>query len=265
MNPIQRESIHMLSDQTDSYFERISAYRSDSLDIEYLTHLHKQHISHIPFENLDIMAGKAVSLNRTDLFHKIITHRRGGVCSEINTLYNWFLESLGFQTVSYSARIIASSNPVQMRSHRIISVALDGKQYITDAGFNFEHHRIPLLLRENIIQDDGECQYRFTRDDFWGWIMWQNRPKLGWRKILGFIEEPHIDLDFIAPTFFAERHPDSKINKFTKVSLYINGTFYAVRNNLFLKEVNGVENIIYSIKTKKQEEKILREIFLLPL
>ena len=67
---------------------------------------------------------------------------RGGVCSEINTLYNWLLEPLGFEVVSYSSRIIAKTLPIQPQSHRVMGVKLDGRIYLTDAGFNYDMHQI---------------------------------------------------------------------------------------------------------------------------
>lgn len=252
--PMSREKIN-------AYLNRIRMDAPVSPDLEYLTRLQAAHISHIPFENLDIMAGKQLSLDREHLYDKIIRQERGGVCSEINTLYNWLLESLGYEVISYCSRIIAQTLPIQSQSHRLMGVALEGKIYLTDAGFNFEHHRIPLLLEENLVQSDGECEYKLVRDEFWGWVMWQNRPDHGWRRKLGFTEEPHIDLDFVPATFFAECHPDSRINKHTKVSLHIDGRFYAIRSNAFLMERGGVEEIIKPIVSKEQEDKILREVF----
>ena len=263
----QIQNTPMSREQIAEYLQRIEARRPDGtgLDLEYLTHLQAQHISHIPFENLDIMEGKPISLDRGDLFHKIITCRRGGVCSELNTLYNWLLESLGFDVTSYSARIIAATAPVQMRSHRIIGVHMQSGTFLSDVGFNFDHHRIPLQLEADLVQYDGECEYKLARDDFWGWLMWQHRPNYGWRRKLGFTEEPQIDLDFIAPTFFAANHPDSRINKATKVSLHRDGRFYAIRSGAFLTENGGEEKIIEKITSKEQELKLIREFFLLPV
>lgn len=251
----------MSQQQIEAYLQRIEMEPPKNPDLEYLTLLQQSHMSHIPFENLDIMKGIPLSLKREDLFDKIIFRRRGGVCSEINTLYNWLLESLGFDVTSYISRVIASQTPVQARSHRIIAVHIDGKTCLTDAGFNYEHHRIPLLFQEDLIQSDGECEYKLVRDDFWGWIMWQHRPGVGWRRKLGFTVEPQIDLDFVPPTFFAEHHPNSKVNKMTKVSLYINNRFFAIRSGAFLTEKGGVEEIIEPITSSKQEQEILREVF----
>ena len=88
------------------------------LDLEYLSRLQFAHMSHIPYENLDILAGKLTSLNRDVLFNKIIENNRGGVCSELNTLFNWLLESLEFEVISYSTRIIAKSALIQAQTHR---------------------------------------------------------------------------------------------------------------------------------------------------
>lgn len=251
----------MTEKQIELYLERIGMKKSEKPDLEYLFELHKAHIAHIPFENIDIMVSKAINLNREALFEKIIINKRGGVCSELNTLYNWLLESLGYQVRSYSSRIIAKTAPLQPRSHRIIAVEINGEKYLTDVGFNYEHHRIPLKIEENLVQDDGECQYKLLRDDFFGWIMMQNRPEEGWRQKLGFTEDPCIDLDFVQATFFAENHQDSRINKHLKVSLHIDGVFYAIRAGKFLKEHGGVEEIIESITSKAQEQRILREVF----
>lgn len=258
----------MTAEQIDTYLARIGIQHEPvQLTLDYLTKLQYAHITRIPYENLDIMAGIPTSLDREDLFEKMIVNGRGGVCSELNTLYNWLLESLGFDVTSYSSRIIAKTKPLQGASHRIMAVRFRQATYITDVGFNYQHHRKPLLLTPNQIQDDGDCQYKLEQDEFFGWIMWQNRPRSGWRKKLGFAELPQIDIDFISPTFFAEAHPDSAINKATKVSLYLpeeNGTFYAIRTNQFLREIGGEIEVLEDITSPEQETRILQEVFHLP-
>lgn len=251
----------MSDEQVGLYLERLGMEKPQQPDLSYLTALQQAHISRIPFENLDIMAKKPISLEREALFEKIILRRRGGVCSELNTLYNWLLVSLGYETVSYSSRIIAEKSPVQPRSHRVIAAAIDGERYLTDVGFNYEHHRVPLMLREELVQEDGECRYRLTKDEFFGWLMWQERPGYGWRKKLGFTEDPCIDMDFAAATFYAQEHSASKINKYLKVSMHIDGTFYAIRSGMLLKELGGVEHVIEKIESPQRQKEILHDVF----
>lgn len=250
--------------QIQGYLDRIGMEAPEKLNLEYLSRLQREHMAHIPFENLDIMEGKPISLDRKTLYDKMILRKRGGVCSEINTLYNWLLESLGYEVTSYNSRIIAAKTPYQGRSHRVIGVKLEKEIYITDAGFNFEHHRIPLLLKADIVQSDGECRYRLERNPFFGWVLWQERPGAGWHKKLGFTEEPQIDMDFIQPTFFAQYHPDSKINKTWKISIIKDGVFRAIRSGNYLAEHGGIEEIIRPVTTKEQVQELLHQVFDIP-
>ena len=113
------------------------------------------------------------------------------------------------------------------------------------------------------MQSDGCCNYRLEKDEFWGWVMWQERPGMGWRQILGFTEERQIDADFILPTFYAQYHPDSRINKFLKISLYDKEQpiCYAIRSGYFYIEKNGVEQVAALITSQEHSRKLLREQF----
>ncbi len=255
----------MTRPQIDAYLARIGMVYPEKLDLSYLTQLQMAHQSTVPFENLDIMAGIPLSLDHSHLYDKVVTRKRGGVCSELNTLYNWLLESLDFDVVSFNTRVIAKTDLIQSRTHRVMCVILGDKRYLTDVGFNYEHHRIPLLLEADQIQPDGCCDYRLEKDEFWGWLMWQNRPGVGWRRILGFTEERQIDLDFMLPTYYAQYHPNSRINKFTKVSIYDPAFCHAIRSGNYYVEKGGVEQSVTPITSKEQEQELLRTLFRLPV
>ena len=85
--------------QLKQYFSRIGLryedYADRELDSAYLKELSIVHSTTMPFENLDILAGKLISLKEEDLFEKIIVHRRGGNCFELNGLCGVLLRSLG--------------------------------------------------------------------------------------------------------------------------------------------------------------------------
>ena len=176
-------------------------------------------------------------------------------------MYNWLLESLGYDTVSYNSRIIARANPVQTTGHRVISVNIDGVSYITDVGVNYEHHRIPLRLKNGLVQNDGVCDYKLEKDDFFGWVLWQQRPGTEWRKKLGFTENPNIDLDYIQALYMAIHHEGSKFNKTAKVSQYIDGEFFAVREREFFAEHEGIPESLCTFENKEDESQKIREVF----
>ena len=46
----------MTEEQIEKYLERIGIETPKELDLTYLSRLQRAHMSHIPFENIDIMA-----------------------------------------------------------------------------------------------------------------------------------------------------------------------------------------------------------------
>ena len=64
-----------------------------AVNLATLTKLQYAHLKYIPYENFDSLNGKITSLKRQDMFNKVIMHNRGGICFELNGLYNWLLES----------------------------------------------------------------------------------------------------------------------------------------------------------------------------
>ena len=66
------------------YLDHIQAEEKDELNLSFLSHLQKQHVLTVPFENLDILKKKPLSLQTEALYQKIVQNRRGGVCYELN-------------------------------------------------------------------------------------------------------------------------------------------------------------------------------------
>ena len=249
--------------QIRAYLDRIGMDRSPEVSLTYLSDLQWKHMRAIPFENLDIMKGLPLTLDRQALFTKIVQDHRGGVCSELNTLFNWLLESLGFQVKSFASRVISDAVPYPGKSHRVMCVELEDRRYITDVGYNYEHHRKPLLLQEGVIQSDGTCDYLLERHPVYGWLMLQ-RPagqETGWRKKIAFSEDPNLDSDFVAATFFAQYHPASKINKALKVSRYIDDRFYGIRQGDFLTEDGGLVRVLEPGISDARKEELLGSFF----
>ena len=162
MKPMKLRSKPMTKEQIKQYLHKLQLENfTPRADLATLQKLHDAHLKYIPYDNFDCLNSKITSLKREDMFNKLILQ------------YAWLLESLGFNFVSFAGRFINKINVYQMRQHRNMCVTIDGKRYITDVGVNSESPRIPLLLEEQRVQSDGISQYKFTRDDFWGWLLWQ--------------------------------------------------------------------------------------------
>lgn len=232
-----------------------------SVNLATLTKLQDAHLKYIPYENFDCLNGKITSLKRQDMFNKVIMHNRGGICFELNGLYNWLLESLGFDVTSYSARFIDKMETYQLRRHRVMCVTLGDKRYLTDVGVNSESPRVPLEIVDGLIQSDGISQYKFTRSEFWGWLLWQKERGKIWKRLFGFTEEPQIDKDFITASFWCDAHPDSPFIKSKKLSIFREDCNITIRGNYLKFYLGGRVKYRYKINTGAELKEILWEYF----
>ena len=90
----------------DSYLKRIGYAGSRSATLETLRALQVLHPLAIPFENLDTLSGRPVSLDLPSLERKLVHGRRGGYCFEQNLLFNHVLRALGFDAAALAARVV---------------------------------------------------------------------------------------------------------------------------------------------------------------
>ena len=128
-------------------------------DAATLAVLQQAHLQTVPFECLDIAAGKVpLDLSLDGLFRKIVTGRRGGICYEQNLLYAAVLQSLG-----YEVRLRAARHPKYGDDfdHIFLQVDIPGEPYplLADVGFAVNFSR-PLQLAAGPVQNDGRNRYR---------------------------------------------------------------------------------------------------------
>lgn len=251
---------HMSGKQIDAYLERIGLPAPASPDLAYLKQLQWAHMQAIPFENLDIMIGIPVRLNREALFQKIIIDKRGGICAELNTLFNWLLESLGYSVSSYLSRVISKKSSYPHRTHRLMGVHIDGETWLTDVGYYYEHHRIPLLLQEGVAQSDGIHRYYLQKEPVHGWILWHEWERCKWHVELSFTEEPQLDVDYEAPLYYSQYHPASPTNKCLKGSIYINNVLHFIQDDLYktseVKQISTEQPL-----SKKRRQELFQTLF----
>lgn len=250
--------------QIEKYLERIKYTKSINMDKHTLDGLQLAHLKNIPYENLDILNGIPLSLEAQALFDKIITHQRGGFCFELNGLYSNLLKSMGFKVTNFVGRFILGEDEVQTRRHRILKVEANDGTYICDVGVRGESTRACLEFVEREVQSDGISEYKLERDDFYGWILYQKEVGKQWRQIYGFTEEPQLDIDFILPCFYCEKHPDSQFTSFMKISIFtdinqislVEDVFKVYQNAEIIKEnrlttkdeINEVLSLYFGIK-----------------
>ncbi|MGS2760813.1 arylamine N-acetyltransferase family protein [Sinomicrobium sp. M5D2P9] len=138
-----------------AYLNRIACPTVSKPDFSALRHLQKQHLLHIPFENLDIHYGVPIRLDTENIFQKVIHHKRGGFCYELNELFLQLLLDSGFTARRISARVYDSKKEQfgPEYDHLAVVVDLDGTEYLADVGFG-EFAFAPLKMEPDVVQQD---------------------------------------------------------------------------------------------------------------
>lgn len=139
--------------QLDAYLDRIGYHGARMVDLETLIALHRAHLRTIPYENLDIALGRTLSLDEASIYAKLVTARRGGWCYEMNGLFAWALQALGFTVAPLASKVSGQPPEAEEGAHLILLVELD-RPYLADVGFGNG-------LLEPIPLEAGSYQHEF--------------------------------------------------------------------------------------------------------
>ena len=203
-----------LSSRVQTYFNRIG-YELDRSATPYklLCDLQYAHVTTVPYENLDILRRRPLSLDADALYEKIVLNKRGGYCFELNALYCSLLKELGFEVHSHFARYLrGEQEEIPMRRHRILRVEGEECDYICDVGIANMAPRHPLkLIVGEEQQQFGEC-YKIEQEPFFGYVVYLKYADK-WERFYSFTLEEETEVDFVATSFYLEHSDTSAFNK----------------------------------------------------
>jgi N-hydroxyarylamine O-acetyltransferase len=120
----------------DTYFARIGYTGPREATLAVLHALTLHHATTIPFENLDVMLGRGISLAPEAIFKKLVSDRRGGYCFEQNNLLLLVLRALGYRVTPIGARVRwqIARDVTPARTHLFLRVHLPEGDWLTDVG-----------------------------------------------------------------------------------------------------------------------------------
>jgi N-hydroxyarylamine O-acetyltransferase len=148
-----------------AYFKRINYTGNTEPTLETLRQLHRAHMQHIPFENLNIHIPRPIILDEALLFEKIVNENRGGFCFEQNGLFSVVLRDLGYEVYRLEANVFmneASAFGIPM-SHMNLMVVIDDSRYLADVGFGASFIE-PLELDNPEIQKQQVGSFQIRHD-----------------------------------------------------------------------------------------------------
>ncbi|MDO6658320.1 arylamine N-acetyltransferase [Anaerobacillus sp. 1_MG-2023] len=203
----------------EEYLLRICT-ESEQTDLLSLQLLQKNHIHHIPFENLDTSKNIWIDLNLETMYQKVITQKRGGLCFELNPLYNWLLNEIGFSPILITGTVaINEKNWGKKNTHLTNLVELEGTTYLTDVGFG-NSSQTPIPLTGEVVYD-GYHHYRIvhhSEDEF----DLQKAEYEEWQTQVRFSTEARTLADYEPLSSFVQSDPNSPFTNGVVVTIATN-------------------------------------------
>jgi len=185
---------------------------SDTFSAAELRRLMQAHLRAITFENLDVQAGKVVSLLPEDIVSKIVGSdgcaRRGGYCYEQNGLFAMALTALGIPYYFVACRPMFYPM-LRPKTHMALIVTVQQQAYLCDLGFGSYGMRAPIALAEvNLPQQQEFDQFRLAMPVPGEYVLqaWVNEQ---WSNQFGFDLHPAQWIDFLPANYLNSTHPDT--------------------------------------------------------
>ena len=192
----------------DAYFARIGYRGARTPTLETLNAIVAAHIEAIPFENLDVLLGRGISLEPADLERKLIHDRRGGYCFEQNSLLLLVLGQLGFDAHPLSARV-RYQRPRELtpaRTHLLVRVEL-AESWLADVGVGSMSPTAALRLAEPGPQPTPHEPRRLLRE---GRLLYHQVELAGeWHDVAELTLEEMPPIDREVANWYTSTHPGS--------------------------------------------------------
>jgi N-hydroxyarylamine O-acetyltransferase len=254
----------------DAYFRRLGYEGSREPTIDVLRAIAFQHPDAIPFENLDVLLGRGISIVPADVDAKLIAGGRGGYCYEQNGLLKRVLQALGFEVEGLMARVkwmLPDDAPPRPRSHQVLGVTLEGETWLVDAGFGGCVLTAPLRLFSDEVQDTPHGRFRIVDTETNGVAERQVQADLSgrWASLYQVSKGGWAEVDYEQANYFTYTHPSSHFTWSMTVGRTTPTARYALKNNRFThRDVTGavVEQRDLSLD---ELEATLRDVIGLPV
>ena len=199
-------------------FLELLAIKRERPSVPFLRRLQRRCLTTVPFENLDIHWQVPIPFDLRHAWEKIVGRRRGGYCYELNGLFGWVLERLGFDVALLSGKVwrkpTRSWGPEY--DHLALHVRIDGGDYLVDVGYG-DSFRTPLPL-PSAERSDVSGAYRLFPDG--GELQLDHAGVPGhWRPLYRVSLRPRAWSEFAGMFHWHQTSPDSPFTNHTVFTL----------------------------------------------
>jgi N-hydroxyarylamine O-acetyltransferase len=196
-------------DDLTAYLNRIGYAGPREPTLSALRGIVAAHATSIPFESIDVLLGRGVSLDAASLMDKLVYAGRGGYCFEHNSLLQHALLALGFAVEGFAGRVVwppVAKVPLP-RTHMLLRVALPEGDFLADVGFGSLTLTAPLRFETGPEQATPHEPHRLAAADSETEL--QARLDGGWTPVYRFLPQPQLPIDYEMANWFTATHPKS--------------------------------------------------------
>lgn len=224
----------------DAYFARIGYAGPRDASLLTLSALQARHARAIPFENLDVLLGRGISLDLAAVEQKLVQQKLGGYCFEHNTLLAAVLRALGFRVTTLLARVRwqVPAGVTLPQTHMVLRVDLDGRPWLADAGFGGVGLTAPIALDTEAEQGDPSELRRLVPQG--RHLLHQVRLGGEWMDVYLFTLDEAQPIDFEVANWFTSTHPNSRFRQNLVAALAGTDRRFTVMNREFtIRHLDG--------------------------
>lgn len=243
---------------TDMYLHRLRCRRERTPSFGYLKMLHRAHLYHIPFENLDVFMGKEITLDIKKIYEKIVLNNRGGFCYELNGLFYQLLFELGFDCHLISIQVFQADGSLSPPyDHAAIVVTINDQQYLIDVGYG-DFFIDPKAIIPLKVQMDYNRYYRIDKNIDDEYTVHQSEDSFTYRPIYQFSLKKRQFIEFIERCKFHQTNEQSRFMKGRFITKAIKGGRMTLSSTKWTSVVAGKEEVEVLRNDEEYDAKLLR-------
>jgi N-hydroxyarylamine O-acetyltransferase len=229
----------------ESYLARIGLATPPAADYEGLRAVHRAQLEAIPFENLDVLMGRALEVDPASVFAKLVEAKRGGYCFENNGLLYEALLALGFRARLLLGRVVyGGREETPPLTHAVVLVEFAEERYLIDAGFGGGTPRAPLPLRHGAEAEEAGLGWQLVGDPEFDWRV-RGRRDESWEDLYVFGLERVYPADVALGNHWTSTHPSSHFTKLPTLARHLpQGGRVTLVGDRLTRRVAGEEEVV---------------------
>ena len=199
----------------------------------------RAHMTHIPFENLDVLLGRGIRIDSDSVYAKLVVARRGGYCFEQGALLQSALVHLGFNPVVHTARVIQLRPRSEAAlTHMFITLEFDDGRFVLDPGYGGLAPLVPVPLEADAR--DGRDLHRMVRQGN-EWVL-EAHLDGAWTALWSSMLEPAEPVDFLMANHFVSTFATSPFVADLMLRAITSTGRVSVRNRAVTRRRDGYED-----------------------